>query len=44
MIFSAVTLYFQWICLVSSIRSDDSWFVNEMHAVMMQFRLIIWLF
>jgi len=25
----AITLYFQWICLVSSFRSDDAWFVNE---------------
>jgi len=37
----AIKLYFQWICHVSTFRSDESWFVNEIHAAMTQFRLIV---
>jgi len=29
-------LWFQWISLISTFRSDDAWFVNEIHAAMMQ--------
>jgi len=31
-IYSAITLYFEWICLVCTFRSGDAWFVSEMHT------------
>jgi len=40
-IYPAIKLYFQRICHVSTFRSDDSWFVNEKHAAVTQFRLIV---
>jgi len=40
----AVALYFHRICLICTFCSDDAWFINEMHSLMMQFWFIIYLF